>query len=132
MLLGIPFYGRGWTGVPDVRYGLYQSSTGPAPSPAGDTLATDGVATFRTLEQLLASGGYTSHRDYFSLADWLYNPASQTFWTYDDPASVTYKMAYAKLRAGGLGGAFGWALKDDDSNATLLKTMAQGLDIQSH
>jgi len=132
MLLGIPFYGRGWTGVPDVRYGLYQTSTGPAPSPSGDTLATDGVATFRTLEQLPATGGYASHRDYFSFADWLYSPAAQTFWTYDDPATVTFKMAYARLIDGGLGGAFGWALKDDDSNATLLKTMAQGLHIDSH
>ncbi|HEX3683312.1 MAG TPA: glycoside hydrolase family 18 protein [Bryobacteraceae bacterium] len=132
MLLGIPFYGRGWTGVPDVRYGLYQSSTGPAPSPAGDTLATDGVATFRTLEQFPGVDGFASHRDYFSLADWLYSPLSLTFWTYDDPPIVTYKVAYAKLRAGGLGGAFGWALKDDDSNATLVKTMAKGLDIQPH
>jgi len=132
MLLGIPFYGRGWTGVPDARYGLYQPSTGPAPSPAGDTLATDGVATFRTLEPFPGTSGYAWHRDYFSYADWLYSPVSLTFWTYDDPATVTYKMAYAKLRAGGLAGAFGWALKDDDSNATLVKTMAQGLDIQSH
>jgi chitinase len=132
MLLGVPFYGRGWTGVKDVRYGLYQSSTGPAPSPAGDTLATDGVATFRTLEQFPGKGGYAPHRDYFSYADWLYSAPSRTFWSYDDPAAVTYKMAYAKLRAGGLGGAFGWALKDDDSNATLVKTMAQGLGIQSH
>lgn len=132
MLLGIPFYGRGWTGVPDVHYGLYQTSTGPAPSPSGDTLATDGVATFRTLEQFPGTNGYASHRDYFSLADWLYSPASQTFWTYDDPDTVSYKMAYARLRAGGLGGAFGWALKDDDSNATLLKTMARGLEIPSH
>jgi chitinase len=132
MLLGIPFYGRGWTGVPDIHYGLYQTSTGPAPSPSGDTLASDGLATFRTLEQLVGTDGYASHRDYFSLADWLYSPAAFTFWTYDDRTTVTYKMAYAKLRAGGLGGAFGWALKDDDANATLVKTMAQGLDIESH
>jgi GH18 family chitinase len=38
-------------------------------------------------------------------------------------------MAYAKLRAGGLGGAFEWAIKDDDENATLLKTMAAGLKL---
>lgn len=132
MVLGIPFYGRGWSGVPSANFGLYQPSTGPAPSPTGDTLATDGVATFRTLEQFPGTNGYTSHRDYFSLADWLYSPALATFWTYDDPATITYKMAYAKLRAGGLGGAFGWALKDDDSNATLVKTMAQGLDIPTH
>jgi chitinase len=68
MLLGIPFYGRGWTGVPDVHYGLYQSSTGAAPSPAGDTLATNGVATFRTLEQFPGTNGYASHRRRCALA----------------------------------------------------------------
>jgi chitinase len=132
MLLGVPFYGRGWAGVPSAMNGLYQSSTGPAPSPSGDTLATDGIATFRTLEQFPGTTGYVSHRDYFSYADWLYSPTALTFWTYDDPSIVVYKMAYAQLRAGGLGGAFGWALKDDDSNATLVKTMAQGLGIPSH
>ncbi len=124
MLLGIPAYGRGWTGVPNVNYGLYQTSTGPAPSPAGDTLATDGVATFRTLENLT---GFSHHLDYFTLAVWLYDPATQTFWSYDNPTSVIYKMAYTDLREGGLGGAFMWALKDDDANAKLLKTMADGL-----
>lgn len=132
MLLGIPFYGRGWTGVPDVHHGLYQSSSGAAPSPSGDTLATDGVATFRTLEQFPGMNGYQRYRDYFSLADWLYSPASKTFWTYDDKPIVALKMEYDKLKAGGLGGAFGWALKDDDANATLVKTMAKGLGIQSH
>jgi len=67
------------------------------------------------------------NHDFLSLADWLYNPNTRTFWTYDDPASVTAKMAYARLRAGGLGGAFEWAIKDDDANATLLKTMAKAL-----
>lgn len=132
ILLGIPFYGRGWTGVPKTLNGLYQTSTGPAPSPSGDTLATDGVATFRTLEQFAGTDGFALHRDYFSYADWLYSPVTMTFWTYDDPPIVTYKVAFAKLRAGGLGGVFGWALKDDDANATLIKTMASGLGIQNH
>ncbi len=129
MLLGVPSYGRGWTGVPSTNHGLYQSSTGPAPSPAGDTLATDGVATYRTLATL---PGFVRYRDYFTYSDWLYNPTTQTFWSYDDPTSVTYKMFYAKLRAGGFAGAFMWALKDDDANATIMKSMANGLGIPSH
>ncbi|MBV9157610.1 MAG: glycoside hydrolase family 18 protein [Acidobacteriaceae bacterium] len=129
MLLGIPFYGYGWKGVPSTNNGLYQSSTGPAPAPAGDSLATDGVATFRTLETL---PGFTHYRDYFSLSDFIYSPTEQIFWSYDDPGSIAYKMAYVKLRAGGLAGAFGWALKDDDAHATLINAMAAGLDISSH
>lgn len=122
LVLGIPSYGRGWTGVPNVNHGLYQSSSGAAPSPAGDSLATAGVATYRTLATFLTIG-YSVHRDFFSFADWLYDPALLTFWIYDDTASVTAKMAYAKLRAGDPE----WAIKDDDANATLTKTMAKGL-----
>jgi chitinase len=84
------------------------------------------VATYRTLATFPTSG-YTLYHDFFSFADWLYNRSAKTFWSYDDPGSVTAKMAYAKLRAGGLGGAFEWAIKDDDANATLTKTMANGL-----
>lgn len=129
LVLGIPFYGRGWTGVPSAMFGLYQTSTGPAPSPAGDTLATDGLATFRTLEALNGHDGYTLHRDFQSYADWLYNPDAQVFWSYDDVPTVVYKSAVAKLRTAG---AFGWALKDDDANATLVNTIAAGLGIQNH
>ena len=129
LVLGIPAYGRGWTGVPNTNHGLYQTSSAAAPSPSGDTLATDGIATYRTLAAL-TSQGFTVHHDLRSLADWLYNPAEATFWTYDDPASVTVKMGYVRFRAGGLGGAFEWAIKDDDANATLLKTMAKDLSFE--
>ena len=31
--MGLPLYGAGWTGVPNVNHGLYQNSTGPSPVP---------------------------------------------------------------------------------------------------
>jgi chitinase len=38
------------------------------------------------------------------------------------------KMLYIDLKVpGGLGGAYVWALKDDDANGTMVKTMAEGL-----
>jgi chitinase len=55
----------------------------------------------------------------------LYNDASQTFWSYDNPKTVALKTIYINGRQ--LGGAFVWAVKDDDANATLIKTMAGGL-----
>lgn len=49
--LGIPFYGRGWTGVPDVNDGLYQTATGPAPG-----TFEPGVMTYEVLKGAGVSG----------------------------------------------------------------------------
>ena len=125
LVLGVPLYGYGWTGVPDVNAGLYQSATGPATSPPGDTLQTDGVATFATLSRL---PDFTRYFDAKRIAQWIYRPGTQTFWTFDDPVTASAKMLYVNLRVpGGLGGAYVWAVKDDDSNGTMMKTMAAGL-----
>jgi chitinase len=126
LVLGIPTYARGWTGVRGTDKGLYQTSTGPAPFPAADYLQTPGVITYLTLTGLT---GYTRHFDYRRIAEWLYDPKTQTFWSYDDPVTVWLKTAYVRTRVrGGLGGAFVWALKDDDSNGTIVKNMAAGLN----
>jgi chitinase len=126
LVLGIPTYARGWTGVPSSDNGLYQTSTAAAPFPADDYLQTPGVITYLTLTGL---SGYTRFFDDRRLAVWLYDPATQTFWSYDDPVTVWLKTAYVRTRVpGGLGGAFVWAFKDDDANGTIAKTMAAGLD----
>jgi len=125
LVLGIPTYARGWTGVPSTNNGLYQTSTAAAPFPPADYLQTPGVITYLTATGLT---GFTRHFDYQRLAVWLYNPSTETFWSYDDPVTVWLKMGYVQVRApGGLGGAFVWALKDDDANGSIVKTMAAGL-----
>jgi chitinase len=124
LVLGIPLYGRGWTGVPNINHGLYQTSTAPAPFDPADYLQTPGVETYLSLSTA-TSNGYKSHFDPKRIAVWLYNDATQTFWSYDDPKTVQLKTIYINGR--GLGGAFVWAVKDDDANATLIRTMANGL-----
>ena len=125
LVLGIPTYARGWTGVPSTHNGLYQTSTGPAAFPPADYLQTPGVITYLTLSGLT---GFTRHFDYQRIAVWLYDPNTETFWSYDDPVTVWLKTGYVRGRVpGGLGGAFVWALKDDDANGSIVKTMAAGL-----
>lgn len=125
LVLGIPTYGYGWSGVPDINNGLYQSATALATPPATDYLETQGVATYLTISSLT---GYTRHFDPKRIAVWVYQPSTGTFWTYDDPVTVWLKMGYVNFRApGGLGGAYVWALKDDDTNGTIVKTIAAGL-----
>lgn len=125
--MGLPLYGAGWTGVPDVNHGLYQNSTGPSPVPPGDVLATPGLATYATLANAKANG-YTWTFDARRVAVSLYDASSQTFYSYDDPNSAVLKMLYVEAKVpGGLGGAYVWALKDDDANGTMVKTMANVL-----
>jgi chitinase len=138
--MGLPLYGAGWTGVPKVNHGLYQNSTAPSPvlwangtgwcpdlsgATAGcDTLLTPGLLTYSTLSTL-TSNGYSNYFDPRRIAISLYDPTSKTFYTYDDPATAFLKMIYVDLKVpGGLGGAYVWALKDDDANGTMVKTMA--------
>lgn len=142
-VMGVPLYGAGWTGVPNQNHGLYQNSTGPSPvllangtgtcvnpnsaPPGCDTLLTAGVATYSTLATLTANG-YKNYFDLSRIAVSLYNPTTQTFYTYDNPETAFLKTAYINLRVpGGLGGAFVWAVKDDDANGTMVKTLATGL-----
>lgn len=141
--MGLPTYGAGWTGVPNVNHGLYQNSTGPSPvflangtglcpdtsgNTAGcDPLLTPGLATYATLADLTANG-FTSTFDPRRIAVTMYDPVGGTFYTYDNPKTAFLKMLYIDLKVpGGLGGAYVWALKDDDANGTIVKTMAQGL-----
>lgn len=138
--MGLPLYGAGWTGVANVNHGLYQNSTGPSPVPlasgAGlctdlsgatsgcDTLLTPGIATYGTLATLTANG-YSNYFDPKRIAVSLYDPTAGTFYTYDNPQTAFLKMLYVDVK--NLGGAYVWAVKDDDANGTMVKTIAAGL-----
>jgi chitinase len=141
--MGLPLYGAGWTGVPNVDHGLYQNSMGPSPvplangtglctdlsgnTPGCDPLLTPGLATYGTLVNL-QSNGYSLYYDPLRVAVSLYDSNPGTFYTFDNPSSAFLKMLYIDFKVpGGLGGAYVWALKDDDSNGTMVKTMALGL-----
>ena len=88
---------------------------------------TAGVATYSTLATLTANG-YQNYFDPTRIAVSLYDRSTQTFFTYDNPDTAFLKAKYIDLRVpGGLGGAFVWAVKDDDANGTMVKTLASGL-----
>lgn len=111
--LGIGFYGRGWTNVPNVNNGLYQSGT-PAPG-----TYESGIEDYKVLKSL----GWPSFIDNEAGAHWIYN--GNTFWSYDSPAVIRTKMQYVKAR--GLGGAFVWEFSGDDANGSLITTMRDAL-----
>jgi chitinase len=119
LVVGVPFYSYGWTGVPSTNNGLYQTSTGPA---AGIWAA--GQNDYKALVPLLSSG-YTRHYDANAGAAWIYSPTDQTFWTFDDPAIMQMKGQF--VRDQGLGGIMAWELSGDTSDGSLEAGIASGL-----
>ena len=116
IVLGVPFYGHGWTGVSATNHGLYQ------PVAAGtmfDVLYTD-IAK----KDLSPGSGFTRFWDEAAGVPFLYNPATQTFLTYDDPDSLRRKCEYVKAHH--LGGMMFWAYNGDPENV-LLDAIAEGL-----
>ncbi|MBB1088188.1 chitinase [Lysobacter sp. SG-8] len=111
--LGIGYYGRGWTNVPNVNNGLYQSGT------AAPGRYEAGIQDWKELKNL----GWPSFTDPDARAHWIYN--GTTFWSFDDPALITEKMSYVKAQ--GLGGAFFWEFSGDDTQGTLTRTISNGL-----
>ncbi|GAA4963721.1 glycoside hydrolase family 18 protein [Actinoplanes utahensis] len=117
LVLGVPYYSQGWTGVTGGGDGLFQPATGPAPG-----IFAKGTEDWKTLKKLPAQG-FTVHRDLRNGHTWLFD--GNTFWTYDDPAVLLQKSLY--IRAKGLGGAMMWSLDGDDEKASLTKAIAAGL-----
>lgn len=123
LVLGIPFYYRGWTGVTaGSNHGLYQSATGP--SAAFSFTQTPGVADYKELVTagLIGNAAYNFF-DTTTQSSWIYNGTS--FYTGDTPQSIGVKTTYIKNN--GMAGAMVYSLEGDDANATLFKAVANGL-----
>jgi len=122
---------NGTTPVP-LTNGTGLCSTGnnqSGPAAGCDPLLTDGMATYGTLTNMMSHGFTVSH-DSARCATRMYNASTAPFsdWAYsfDDATSVQCKVNYIKQY--GLGGAYVWALKDDDSSGDLTKTIGSDLN----
>ncbi|MFE9908200.1 glycoside hydrolase family 18 protein [Streptomyces clavifer] len=118
LVVGMPFYGQGWTGVTGGGDGLGQPATAPAPA----TYAA-GYEDYKALKKLADSGQYTVHRDARNGHAWLFD--GTTLWTYDDPQVLRTKTTYIRDR--GLGGAMFWSLDGDTDDGELMAAVDRGL-----
>ncbi len=118
LVLGVPFYGVGWSGVGSVNAGLYQPFTRLADGSLGlGYFDYDGVSSLPS--------GYATYWDEASRAPWLYDPASGTFISFENGDSLTAKAAYVKTH--GLGGVMIWELSMDDDDHTLMNALVAAL-----
>jgi len=114
LVMGLPFYGRGWAGVANINNGLYQSANR---IPRGTY--ERGIDDFEVLE----NKGYPGFWDPIAQAYWIYDGFE--FWSYDNATSVTNKMNY--IKAMNLRGVMFWELSGDDPSGTLINAISNGL-----
>lgn len=113
IVIGLPFYGRGWTGVATTDYGLWQPATAAAPG-----TYEAGIEDYKVLKQLT----YPVYRNEVAGAVWKFN--GTTFWSYDDPQSIAQKVGYVEQR--GLGGVMIWSLDGDSADGELIQAVHAG------
>lgn len=113
LVLGVPFYGRGWRDVKRKHNGLYQPYSESIGGLSYDTLA----------HHFVDQRGFVRHWDEEAKAPYLWNPGSAVVITYEDTASLRVKAEFIKSRD--LGGAMYWEHSEDDG--TLLNTLYEGL-----
>ncbi|WP_317171610.1 glycoside hydrolase family 18 protein [Spirosoma profusum] len=116
IVLGLPFYGRGWTNVRPVDNGLYQPATGKHLFISYDEL----VAKY------INKNGFVRYWDADAKAPYLWNPDSRTFISYADPESFEPKLAYVKQK--GLAGVMFWEYIYDLHQPVLLDKLVNGLE----
>ncbi len=111
---GLAFYGRGYSGVPDINNGLYQTYWGPANVGTWE----NGVFDYWDLEQnYINTNGYTSFWNDETKTPWIYNSNTQTMISYDDVESLQEKGNY--INSMGLGGAMFWEFSGDKYSVLL-------------
>ncbi|WP_157670862.1 glycosyl hydrolase family 18 protein [Chitinibacter sp. GC72] len=108
--IGVPFYGRGWTGVTNVNNGLYQKATGAAKG-----TYESGIEDYKVLKT--APGTEYIH----PVTQQTYKFDGSTFWSYDTPRDIKLKADYAKSM--GMGGIFSWEADGDTANGELVEAM---------
>lgn len=110
ILLGLGFYGRGWTGVTQAEPG--STATGPAPGKY-----EQGIDDYKELKSKCPVTG--------TVAGTAYAHCGNQWWSYDTPSTIGGKMNFANGQ--GLGGAFFWELSGDTQNGELIQAIKNGL-----
>jgi chitinase len=118
LVLGVAFYGRGFTGVTPLNEGLNQPYERFEAAHNYSELA----------DKLIGRQGFVRRWDDQAKAPYLWNSASRTFITYDDPQSIGIKAQYVKAHH--LGGMMFWELSED-RNDELLDVIAGSLRLSN-
>jgi chitinase len=107
IVLGVPFYGRGFAGVTPRNNGIDQPYE----------QSKDFVSYPQLVDSYIDKQGFVRYWDAQARAPYLWNSASRSFITYDDPQSLAIKRCY--VRDMHLGGLMFWELSLDRNDELL-------------
>lgn len=116
LVLGVPFYGRGFRVKGEANDGLYQ--------PYGEPYVAGDWRDIRA--KLLGDPAWTQHWHPVAQTPYLFNAGERIFVSYEDPKSIGLRAQLAKDR--GLRGVFMWELTGDDAQHSLLDAMVKPFD----
>lgn len=112
IVIGIPYYARGWKDVPPENSGLFQPAGGNVDMP------------YRLIAEQYESRA-SKYRHPEARVPWLYDAQERLFLSYDDPESVREKAEY--VLSHNLGGAMFWELSQDDAQFALTTALCERL-----
>jgi chitinase len=115
VVLGVPFYGRGFAGVTAKNHGIDQPYE----------RFQDFYPYTVLVERFIGKQGYVRYWDDAAEVPYLWNEKSRSFISFEDPQSLALKVCYARDQH--LGGMMFWELSLD-RNDQLLDVIARGCD----
>jgi hexosaminidase len=122
LLVGAPFYGRGYGNVAETDKGLLQKGDHQGAHGWGS-----GGIDYRMLVQKEPErSGFTRYWHEQAQVPWLYNPQTRTWISYDDRQSIAAKAEFVREQR--FGGIMFWELGGDDG--TLLRAIHEGLNLR--
>jgi chitinase len=109
LVIGVPFYGKQWTGVDaGTTHGLWQPI-------AGGTSGS--YVDYWQIEQMENAPGFVRYWDAAAKSPYLYNAAARTFITYNDAEAELSRARYVKAKE--LQGIMFWQYTGDPKNVLL-------------
>ncbi|PSV23755.1 chitinase [Photobacterium leiognathi subsp. mandapamensis] len=124
IIIGSPFYGRGWQGVKDASANKLEGLNSSGGMDKGSDIDDPGYFNYSDIMKYLINNkrmGYQYFYDEQAQAAVLYSKKKQEFISYEDKRSLQAKIDYVKTH--NLGGIFGWEATSDN-NHELIKQLS--------
>ncbi len=127
IVMGVPFYGRGWQGVSNFHPNQMENLTSLGGLGKGSSLDDPGYFTYRDIFRFLLNRpkqGFEYYYDEKAQGAVLFHPENREYISFDDPTSLKKKAKFAKESK--LAGVFAWEITGDYQDK-LLDSLREGL-----